>query len=156
MYVYTCTCIHPQTCKKICDHKSTSLQMHAHARNCINNCSYCIHCKIHLYYAGQCRALRAKPLYEIINHYSDDIKYYTPFTLSWHRAFALIHYAIRKYKPWIDFSQGFWYSTLPYPIMYIQGTKLLVASMGAVELCKFHCRRVLCPPFPPPPQDWWP
>ena len=35
----------------------------------------------------------------------------------------------------IDFTQGFWYGTLPYPFAF-EGDKLLITSMIAVECYK--------------------
>ena len=46
---------------------------------------------------------------------------------------ALIHCAICGCMPCcIDFSQGFWYDTLPCPFTF-KGAKVLAASMSAVK-----------------------
>ena len=37
----------------------------------------------------------------------------------------------------IDYSRGFWYSTLPCPFTF-EGAKLLAASISATQWCKSH------------------
>ena len=51
---------------------------------------------------------------------------------------AIIHCAIRGCTACATyFSQGFWYGTLPYPIMF-KDVKLLAALMSNVRWCKSH------------------
>ena len=51
---------------------------------------------------------------------------------------ALIHCAIHRYTPCtIGFSQGFWFSILPSPFMFVDA-KLLAVSKSAVEWYKSH------------------
>ena len=66
-----------------------------------------------------------------------NIQYYTLFTdIELVPSIVLIHCTLRGCMPRaIDFSQGFWYGTLPRPFT-IEGAKLLTTSTSAVEWYK--------------------